>query len=401
MFDALLRLLRTLCLVALVYPAWRSRLRDPGTVIAAAAFVLCLSVVSSDGDRPDDLAAVFGLSALWAVNRRRFVLGTVLLGFAGATSPAGGFFFALALSLYLLRKRQIAEWLGVGAGAALVFALCNLPIFLSDPQAFIRFSKQAGISNFPYQLSGVGAFLKSFGLALKHSWNSGWAYIVCALILGVASLTYRKPDSSWIRVSAALYLLANAIVWTLQPYYLWFSILGFSIFLLLQHPKRTAVALLPLGLAFCPLVFREAKGQLSAFQRTPKQSSAYVAARVLERVGTDKRLAVASDQYFTFRSQREVANVNYVCPYIEKFDFVYVTPKSSRRDRQEVAPFPCRTDRACFEVVADLTPAPIFKVFGIKTPYLVRGNGGLLYEKVPCRPESGRYAVTFEAIPQK
>lgn len=276
--------------------------------------------------------------------------------------------------------------MGLGAGAVLVFALCNLPVFLSDPQAFLRFSKQAGISNFPYKVSSAAVFLQSFGAALKHSWSAGWPYVICAGLLGGLSLRYRSTNLGWVRWASWLFLGANLVVWTLQPYYLWFSILGFTFFLLSEVPKRSAAALVSISLAFLPLLFREAKGQLSAFQRTPKQSASYVAKTVLERIGPEKSLAVGSDQYFTFRAQREVANVNYVCPYIEKFDFVYVTPKSSRRDRKEIAPFPCETSRACFEVVADLTPAPVFKVFGMKTPYFVRGNGGLLYENVPCRP---------------
>ncbi|MCB0405366.1 MAG: hypothetical protein KDD51_11320 [Bdellovibrionales bacterium] len=385
-FDALLRLLRTLGLIVLLYPAWRGRLRDPRATLGIAGFVLCFSLVSSDGDRPDDLAAVFGLASLWALFRCRYAMGAFLLGCAGATSPAGGVFFALAASFHLLRERRYAPWFAMGAGAALVFVLFNLPVALADPQAFLRFSKQAGISNFPYQVSTAAAFFQSFVAALTHSWNAGWPYIICALTLGFLSLSCRFADSGWMRLSSWVFVLANLCVWTLQPYYLWFSILGFTYYLLRQAVARPAVVLVPLVVAFLPLLFREAKGQLSAFQRTPKQSASYVAAKVLERVGPKKSLAVGSDQYFTFRSQREVANVNYVCPYIDKFDFVYVTPKSSRRDRTELAPFPCHTQRACFEVVADLSPAPVFKILGIKTPYFVRGNGGLLYQNVPCRP---------------
>jgi len=109
-FDYLIMGLRAFLILLLLLPVLKpvfSQGKDTIKGWVALLGVLALSFMTSDGDRPDELAFVFGLLSWWFIGVKdfrwgRLLFGGVLLGLCGATSPAVGSFFCIGSRLALL-----------------------------------------------------------------------------------------------------------------------------------------------------------------------------------------------------------------------------------------------------------------------------------------------------------
>jgi len=400
-FDATLRILRTLLIFALLLPRLRAS-RSPILKWLVPFLLALTSFVSSDGDRPDELGLVSGFAAWLILDRgaswRNLLGGGIALGITGATSPAAGVFFALGVFLAQgFRKTAI-----VGVLSAVVFAACNLPIYLADPHAYTRFSKQLPLSTFPYM-----AIIRE-----GQPWYAGWRmfkeysleslhvsvpYVFCLLTLAllVAAAWTRVGENHRralrpLALTAILFIPICIVVWTRQPYYLWFSCVALSAFAMLVvgelERRHSLFAALVVIIAFSPLLLREAKGFLNQVQQSSVDSPRAARTEVIKLVGPEEKLAITSDQYFTFRDQREVANIDYVCDNLDRYDYVYVTRyTSTRRTDPDPIPIPCKTKRACFSVQKDFSTRKVFQILGYDTPYYVRGSAGVLYKNTRCK----------------
>jgi hypothetical protein len=402
-FDAALRIVRTLLLFWLVTLFWKRQelVLKPSQHFWVAGCLLAVSLISTDGDRPDELALVFGLLS-WGLlpgiswHSRRYWPSGVFLGLCGATSPAAAVLFGLGALGRVLGVGKLHRWVEWGIAVATVFLLCNLPIYLADPEAFHRFSRQVPLSTFfylvPVREGQPWTVVPYFFLGLMKQWiHAGSAYTVAGLGLMGLTLTmvYRRSREERLRmfvVVPLVFLCIVPFVWTLQPYYLWFGEVALIAALLgLGLTGRTLewAPLLLLGLLL-PLEMKEVKNLWNVWQRPLSESASEVRREVLSHLGPGEKLAVSPDQYFTFRAFHEIDNVVYVCDRLESYAYVYLTRyRSQLRSADEVS-LPCEDKRGCFSPVADLTSRKVLSVFGRATPYYVRGNGGFLYRNTAC-----------------
>ena len=375
--DCFFRTLRTLLLAAFAFSQLKRRKLKDSSVVLAAGFVILLSLLSSDGDRPDELGLIFGFTS-WLLIARSVPGAGIFLGLCGATSPAAGFFFALGW--YFAYPKKIPLIVG-GAFAALTFGLCNLPVYLADPRAFSRFSKQLPLSTFPYHSAAE----------LCRTWLDNWSvalrFVLTTLGLSATAFFFTDRKSPIFKV-AIIFIPFTALVWALQPYYLWFSSVALSAVLfgeLIQETtrarNRTALFFF---LSLSPLLVQELKTFANAWERPAGQSRVEALNRVLAFVKPSERLAVTPDQYFTFKGQREISNVIYVCSRLDKYDFVYVTRLISAQRTAEPT-IPCPQKAQCFTPIIDTSSRKVFTLFGWDTPYFVRGNGGILFQNTGCR----------------
>lgn len=400
LFDSLIRGLRTLLLVLLVFPSLRRALEVKSRTTWLIPVVLLLfSLVSSDNDRPDELALVLGLLSWLLIEKETlWRLSGPFLGLTAATSPTAALFFATGITLKCAVPNFMAWRLTATAFTSLaVFVGCVAPVLLSDNEAYARFSNQTSISTFPYALpfrdGGLLDFYYSFSKALSRSLQIGWRFIWCIGFLTLLLFFDRKSwlkrrGPSW-RPEAWLGLFfvpVSLVVWSLQPYYLWFScVVLMGVAIRLWNGQRMLPNLALSVVALLPLVFTEMKSGLNALERLSTLPLDSIRAKVLSHVGPSDRMAVSHDQFFTFRSYREVADISFVCPYLERFEFVYTTRVlSSRRTVGESIPIPCEKRQACFSAVADVTSKKVFHIFGWETPYYVRDYGGVLYRRTSC-----------------
>ncbi len=403
-FDALLRVLRSL-LIGLFFLPWIRT--DKRKLWFAALSLMAISFLSSDGDRPDELALVWGWAA-WLVAQEASGIGTialsgVLLGVCAATSPAAGVFFVLgACGIYLANKvKPLGKPLFALAAAGLTFALCNLPIYLSDPQAYARFSKQVPLSTFPYLVAlkegkGFWGTVHQFFVEMQHPLIVAGPYLFLVLTLGGFLCLYflrRREEVSRVLLaifgSSFLYLFLCVFVWTLQPNYVWFSgvcFLGILTAVALERQKwMRALSIAVVVLALSPLFAREFKSYSASFQRVESDLPDTVRNEVLPLVGQHAKFAVTSDQYFTFRGDREVDNVRYVCSRLHEYDYVYISRYNSS-GISDPNPFriPCDGNTGCFTVLKDLSHPHPYQLFGKDTPYVVKGSAGILYQNTEC-----------------
>jgi len=407
-FDGVLRLVRTLLLFVLLVPFLRKALSENKTARAVSVFcvLLLISFLSSDGDRPDELALVFGVGAWLCLRKkelRNSIMGGILLGLCGASSPACGVFAAAgALLFWGLESKDKRALVLFPVTAALVYYLCNLPVYLSG--GFSRFSKQLPLSLFPYKFPFVegtsfAQFFHSFGLAMMHSLDVASAHIFAvfwlAFLTGVYFRAFRvktPPSLTPLFMAPVFFIPLCLFVWTLQPYYFWFCTLSLLVALLgswLQSTKKTALMFAGILVAFIPLTVQEAKSQFHTLQRPADQKAEYIREKVLKHVRFNESLAVMPDQYYTFRNDRDIANLSYVCHRLADFSYVYVTPTTRHRSRKSPLPIPCSYKTNCFEMVEDLTSKKLFTVLGLETPYYVSGNGGVLYKNTQCKIAKG------------
>lgn len=356
-FDQGIKALRTVLLFVWLWPILRERwasLRYRSLLHGVfAVWLFALAFFPGYTDRPDDLALVFGLSALIALTRppARPVLAGFFLGLTGLTSPCAALFFFLLsglLSFYRLR---------VWGTAALVFVLGLLPLILADPSVPYRLWAQVPFSTAPLFRLPLSILAHEWYLTF---WLAGkWITVPCLLASLLAlGLLPRSTSSRWwapVIVFCLCFLPFASVVWTYQVRYLWFPLclLLAGVVVLLSEDRRGAVQLAGLGLLLIPLIPQtaiELRGIAQAAQRPAQQREAAVRSGVLDSLTAGKRLAISSDQYFTFRSHREVDMVYYVCRWVERYDAVFV----SRRllDPVTLRP-PCHQRRDLFRVASN------------------------------------------------
>lgn len=403
-FNSTLTLLRTSLLLFLVMSRLPANFfSEKKRVIrrATGIFFVLLCLISTDRDRPDELALFFGLLMI-ATLESRYRLGVKILGaslllaMTGATSPACGALFGLCgLVWTLLQKKRVSSFLALSLGAVSFWSLMILPIIMKDMASGLRFSKQVGLSSFPY-LKNIYHWSQWKLLLDQFSWNirsfyfTGQSYVwmaVLVVVLTVLSLK-RRSKENLIFAAPLLYALSVPFIWTLQPYYLWFP----SILLLIYVVRSLAIAsTFPswgivggLYIAITPLLFWEAKCIYNAFWVPDLERRATIRELVLNEIGPRARLGITHDQYFTFRDKKEVINVDYWAHQLSHFDYLYVTdlPDSTRRNRKE-RKILSQDSEQCFEKVRDYStyqelPTPRSQI------HYVRGNGGVLLRN-KCR----------------
>jgi hypothetical protein len=399
-FDSLVRLARVFLILMLILQQARGITTIPLLLVLGA-----FSLISTDSDRPDDLAICWGLTG-WMVlmssgKALRKIAAGILFGACAGTSPAAACYFtAIGLALVFFLEEGNRKWFHAGAVAVCAvstFALINLPLYLSDPLSYLRFSKQVPLSTFPYLAplrEGqplMGAYYKlrpMFGDWANIAWPhlillSGW--IVAFFVVSLGSKAKSKFTSviGWLSIA---FVPVCFIVWTLQPFYLWFSAVGLIAAIFGRLPsvisvRYRQVALIFVFAATLPILAVMFKTYWAASERPAADSAIESRTRVLSQMTNDSLLAVTPDQYFTFRGTREVANVYYVCNTLLHFDFVYVTRHQSLSIlAPEPTPIPCTEVPRCFQPVQDWSNHKLFSFLGWELPYYVRGNGGVLYE---------------------
>ncbi len=404
-FDAIIRLLRTWLLLLFLLPNLKKEKKN-GWILSIALLLLTISLLSGDGDRPDELALVFGLAS-WYLYFKRAAHGAggfasgILLGLSAGTSPAAGLFFAFGIMLSSVSQKQFQTLLICGTTSLVSFTLIISTIYFLDPTVASLFFKQLPKSTLPYQLpffngTGLSEFVNSIRKPIGHSFRVARPHVFCAAILLVISLLmrlYRTKDKGifgiFITVGIA-FIPFCLLVFTLQPYYLWFSSIvlicaligsGFT----MVKTKRLLVYF-GIWLALSPIISREAKGQAHAFLRPQSESASAIREKVLAQLGPNERLLISHDQYFTFRRYLEVSNVDYICPWIDRFDYMYITPFGTHKTRANPTPNPCWSDAGkCFTYFDDFASNKGFRILGLETDYFVRGNGGTLYKNTRCR----------------
>jgi len=419
LFDHLIKGARTLLLFLFITPWLIPRLNDkePKALTILGA-LLCLSFLPYYNDRPDELAIVFGLLSWWLLSGPkpfggRFTLSGICLGVCAATSPAASILFGLGSLFYFLKNRQSPRVKGLRVLAVIVsFSLCFLPVFVIDHGAWSRFSAQLPLSVLPYQGFPSGfAWLRRFGGNwISTFWFAGkFALLPFLLFFSVVRGLWPKIKGTPTAKQFHPYVLATAIyaplatiVWSQQPRYLWFPCI--TAFLLLsdvwlnvsspqaKEPspgvflglKQNWLVYAVLTLAIVPGLLREGHFILEAFEAPDGQSSRQVRERVLSYIASSARLAVPADQFFTFRSVKEVAMAYYVCPWLDRFDYVYLTPGLEARDAHVPLLPPCREQRRCFSAVKDFRDPTEFTVLGFRTSHLIRSNAGVLFKNTKC-----------------
>lgn len=410
-FDSLIRMVRTaLLLWLLVGPG--SAVADSKQTrripIALLTILGIFSFFSTDSDRPDDLAVCWGLLA-WGTlfseaKPYRKPLAGLLFGLCAGTSPtAACYFTGIGLFYLAFFKKDTHRWrqaFWVGAISVATFALINAPIYWSDPQSYLRFSRQIPLSTFPYLAplrEGqplVAAYYKM--RPMFTGWFAiAWPHLTLVFVLVLAFLFIKNGKRA--RFSRTIGFLSIAfvpicfLVWTLQPFYLWFSAIGLLFAISdglceMQPSFKKQISLVLTAAAMLPLMAVMFKVYVAAFERPDSDSANDARKRVLSWVGSQSNLAVTPDQYFTFRAMRELANVYYVCETLTHFDFVYVTRHQSRSIlAAEPTPIPCEKPPTCFKPVEDLSNHKRFHLLGWELPYYIGGNGGVLYENLCSR----------------
>lgn len=414
LFENLLRLFRTIALGMLIWPSLRSSLADKTKWkrgAGALGVLLLLSLVSTDSDRADELAICFGLLSWFVLRKEKSwktnLMGGLLLGLTASTSPAAGAFFGMGTLLILFLKKDFKGLVTCEILAVLTFICAVLPPRLQDPEAHARFMKQASVSTFPYRIPFVnGTSLQSFWESLQfpiRHWIGvpGLPYFLCFLALFGLSVYGRRTLPRRVSDLERLLLLfplafapLSFVIWSLQPYYLWFGEVCLVAGLLaagLALPKKAGQYLfIGVVLSLLPILKLEIQSICNAWERPATESSAAIQREVLSSIPESARLAVTADQYFTFRKKREISNVAFVCNWLDRYDYVYVTPAgTSRISRENPLPIPCEPKRHCFHAVKDTTSKKELTLFGHRTGYYVRGNGGTLYQNTECRSKIG------------
>lgn len=407
LFECLLRGLRTLLLGSLIWPSLKEAFNDPKRKFWAAVsvlFLLCVSFVSTDEDRPDELALVIGLSGWWLVSRAQnyyqFMLSGMLLGLTAVTSPAAGICIGMGFLAFCYTnkntKTQFA-FVSVGTLTALVIAL--VPMVLAHGDIIERFSISAKASSIPYPVlwGGEKQFLRFWNrmqYCFNHYFGVGFRLIFSTLCTITVMFLLRKNKATFaspFQKTSAIFAVMAPFIWSLQPYYQWFAILPIAVFFistqLQAEQKERGVAFLGLFVAFLPMFFHESKNIIVTLHRPVEESSQFIKEKLLEEIKPEERVAVSFDQFFTLRSQRQVSYVEFVCWGLEKFDYVYVTRMSNtKQGHPEVVPIPCSWSQKtkCFDPVKNFSMNYPLIIAGWNTGYVTRGNGGTLYKNTRC-----------------
>ncbi|NBT57817.1 hypothetical protein EBT16_03435 [bacterium] len=371
-----------------------------------AGFFFCLlTLVSTDRDRPDELALVWGLLLCLVLtsakkNSVKAILSPVLLALVGATSPACGVLFALVLFFWCLgQKNRFRLLLPVGAGTLFCWGLIVLPVLAGDLGSGFRFSKQAGLSTFPYlrDLAASWRWTDLMAVWVRYLglfWKAGKSYILFAMGtmgMGLGLIARFGRDLNSLQrtcmYSAIAYCVLAPMIWTLQPYYLWFSgvLLLVGVFQMAgkMKPFGQRTVLTACFLFVSPLWFWEFKCVLNALEVPGEERSDEIRKQVLAEIDPSAKLAVTHDQYFTFRKNKEVVNVAYWINEANQFDYLYITDlPDSRRQTPRIRQLLSDELRPCFELVKDFSTHTPFRLMGYQTRHFVRGNGGGLFKNI-------------------
>lgn len=407
LFECIVRGLRSLLLAALIWPFLKNALNERKIRIwgfFTVLFFLLLSIVSTDDDRPDELGLVIGLSSWWVLMRAKhlyqYILSGLLLGLTAATSPACSVAIGFGtLSYFFFRVKQLRPFVFLSLGAGLTFAASVLPILVAHGEVVKRFSSSANASSLPYPLpwqKGVTweRFLSRVEYCMNHYFALGFKLTFCFLaVLSIAILMREKSRFKIhpFQISAVVFALIAPPVWSLQPYYLWFSVLPLSVFfiasLLKQNQPNRIFGFLGLLVAFFPLFFHESKMFVTVAHQPREEKSEFVREKLLQHIRPGERIAISPDQFFTLRKYREVANINFVCHSLSKFDYVYVTRMwSAKQGHPTAVDIPCWAVNQvkCFEPIENLSLNYPLILGGLNTGYVTRGNGGTLYKNTKC-----------------
>lgn len=376
-FDAVIRILRSFvlfCFFILLCNEKRSQ------VYFRELFLFTLlSFVTTEGDRPDDLALFFGvLSFLCLRWRSSAVLAGIFLGLTASTSPAGGFYFGLGHLFFYRDWKKTAMVLGV---SFLVFNAITVPIQWLDRDAYLRFSKQLPLSVFPYMQRWRAEHRI---LGTYYDWR-GYFWSATDLvrpyfhvILLFFGLLFWKPRTLYqdrLVKFNILFFYLWLVIWTLQPFYLWFLLL-ISICVVLSYCKERWVFAALLVLLF-PIFKQDVKFLVNSLLRPQEEKTEYVLEKLKREIPAEETLVVTPDQYFTFRKHWKLANITYVCPYLNEFRYVYVSRFQSSHKNINNYPFFCVQKENLFELKKDISYYEPFYNYS----YYVKGNSGRLYEQ--------------------
>ncbi|MBM4317573.1 MAG: hypothetical protein FJ116_08850 [Deltaproteobacteria bacterium] len=420
-YECLLRGLRSVMLGMLIWPSLKSALGDTKRKIWATllvGFLFGLSLVSTDEDRPDELGLILGFGCWWllmkAKQRHQFLLVGGLLGLTAATSPAAGICMGLGVVVYHFSKiKQIEKMILVSLGCLSALFASLAPMLITHWEVMKRFSISARASSVPYPApwsKGVTSklFWSRIQYCAEHYSGVGFRLIFCLLCSLVVLFLLRQRKSVFqnsFQRSSLLFAFIAPLIWALQPYYLWFAILPIAIFFLadqleIDRPQK-AFAFLGIFVAFVPLFVHEMKNFIMVANRPLEESSSYIRQELLKEIKPDERVAVSFDQFFTLRNLREVANVEFVCVGLDKFDYIYVTRISSaQKGHPSAVPIPCwwSNKTKCFEPVNNFAQNYPLKIAGWDTGYVVRGNGGTLYKNTHCQQTAIKHVAFGESM---
>jgi hypothetical protein len=407
LFECFVRGLRSFLLGALIWRYLKSAFNGKQTRLWALAtifFLFLISLVSTDDDRPDELGLVFGLSTWWlllkAKQRYQFLMAGLFLGVTGATSPACSVCIGLGVLIYLASKaRNLSQIMILGFGAIVSFSICVAPIPLAHHEVLHRFSISANASSLPFPIPWLhgmpfSKFVARFEYCMNHYFGVGFNLVFCLFCSSAVVFLMRdrlKTKIHPFQLSSLIFALMAPFIWSLQPYYLWFAVLPISIFFiaaqLKRHVPNRAFAFLGICVAFFPILFHESKNFIAVMNRPLQEKSGFVREQLLKQIKPEERVAVSSDQFFTLRNYREVANVGFVCHGLDRFDYIYVTRIwSAKQGHPSAVPIPCNYSKylKCFEPVDNLSKNFPLIIAGWNTGYVARGNGGTLYKNTRC-----------------
>lgn len=416
LFECVIRGLRSLMLGAIIWPVLKESLNDRKRRLWGALSVLLLvllSISSTDDDRPDELGLVIGLSSWWILLRAQrlyqYGLCGLLLGLTGATSPACAVAMGLGiLSYFGFQVKKIRPLIWVGVGALISFLACVSPVLLAHGEVLKRFSVSARASSIPYNLPGSNGmtwnrFLARIRYCLDHYLPLGFNFVFCffcVLVVSFFSRFHRKVEFHPFQISSICFVLMAPFIWSLQPYYLWFAVLPLAVLFLAGQLEKEGthkfIAFFGVFMAFAPAFFHEAKIFISVTQRPSQESSGYVRERLLQHIKPGERVAISHDQFFTLRNYREVADINFVCHFLSKFNYVYVTRmNNSKQGLSPEVPIPCWSvaQVGCFDPVDNLSTSHPLIISGWNTGFITRGNGGTLYRNTRCSEKIPRHVA--------
>lgn len=405
-FNGLLTLLRTLLMLVLVAPAISSEFWSPAFRLrrwGSGSLLLILTVLSTDRDRPDELALVFGLLLMVVLFSRKgagvkVTVAALLLALTGATSPACGLFFGLVTFCWALDQTGwLRKLCAIAGGSLLAWSLIVAPLFLQDSALGNRFSQQLGFSSFPYLRFWNSSWtFQEYKIWFLRFWSlfveEGQEYLWLSITLSVPAVGWvirrilkreRFSRASLVLIAPLIFYLGAPLVWTLQPYYLWFPSIVLMI-LILQWQHRTnqhALGTVIILFAVIPLLQFEARGAFNAFQKPIREHADPMQQEVIPFIEPESTVAVTHDQYFTFRKKRVTVNAVYWLQDSDKFDYLYLTNlKNSRQLAMKPEEFIPQDHVACFSLVKDFSTHQPIRWFGKNTGYYVRGSGGQLYK---------------------
>lgn len=416
LFDSFVKLIRTILILSFVWSPFKNASKTKISIFLS--FLLILSFLTSDGDRPDDLASILGFLS-WHYLFRNGMLNKVacgvLLGITAGTSATAGVFFTLGVLAYLWPwLKNLASLLIVGGLSLVVFLTIAAPIFIREPELYALFNRQASFSNFLHfrnfeGWSKIGSFLAFWAERLYICLMGAPSVTFAAIVLALASLwvaqTEKLPSPWRTFIGAGLGMFPLiAIVWIMQPYYQWFSILAFIAFIgyhALTLKKKSAALLTVLGIALLPKAYEETK-QFYISLQTPSTETVHEVGRLLRaEIPVGSSVAVTHDQFYTLNRDYKISNVGHICMHAEDADYIYMSRAEGKAKQEIPIPNPCSTRAACFELVKNTSENKKFSLFGSATEYYVKTSGGTLYKNTRCRGVKIPWNVSAEEFLKK